>query len=68
MNSLPLPGADAVRFDRAAVQLDEALGERQADAEPAFGAVLRCDSHLREHREYRSQRVGRNADAAVASR
>jgi hypothetical protein len=57
-------GSVATRFDRPAVQLDEALREREAHAKPPVRAVAVC-LELREHVEDVRQLRGWNADAGV---
>jgi hypothetical protein len=47
------------------MQLDEALDQRQADAQPPLGNTRRIGD-LHEHVEDRSQHVARNANAVVA--
>ena len=59
--------AVAARLDRAAVQLDEAPRQRQADAEAAVRAVAML-LELREHVEDARQHVRRDADAGVLAR
>ena len=39
MNSLPCPGARAARLDAAAVHLEQAVHQRQADPEPAVRPI-----------------------------
>ena len=60
-------GAGAARRDAAAVHLDQAAHQRQADAQAALrAAVARIGLH--EHVEHARQRLGGNADAGVAHR
>ena len=61
----PLPEAGALRADRSSVQLDQPAHEREADPEAALGVVLGA-RHLYERVEEGLQRLGRDADAAVA--
>src|SRR5262245_54771969 len=59
------PGALARGGDRAAVQLDERLHEREPDAEPAVSAVdraLALDEQVKDARDY----VGGDAYAGVS--
>ena len=60
----PLAGAFALGGDAPAVHLDELLDERQADAEPAFGAGHR-PVPLGEEVEDAGQQLGRDAHARV---
>src|SRR5436190_2221369 len=57
----------AVGLDCAAVELDEASGQRQADAQAAERAVA-ARQELREHIEDPRQHLRRNADAGVGDR
>src|SRR6185437_8658959 len=54
----------APRLDRAAMQGDETLRERQADAKPV-GMLRERDVELREHVEYRFEPFARNAVSVV---
>ena len=56
-----------MRDDGSAVQLDETSDERQADAEPALGAVQRA-LPLHEHVEDRWEQLRRNPDPGVLDR
>ena len=58
------PGPLASRFDAAAVHADEALHQRQSDAESALRSPRRAID-LHEHVEDLRERVRRNADAVV---
>src|SRR5690606_36734612 len=58
----------ARRRDRAAVQLDEAAREREADADAGLRAARLVAGRLREHLENRAERVLRHADAVVGDR
>ena len=64
---LPLPDPGARRFDAAAVQLDDALCQRESDSQAAGRMILRR-AQLREHAEHLRQILGRDADAAVFDR
>ena len=56
-----------MRGDGSAVHLDEALHQREPDAEPARGAATRPVG-LHEHVEDARQHLGRDADAGIAHR
>ena len=56
-NSLPRPGPSLVALTRAAVQLDQALDQRQADAEAALRGAARVPLDLHEHVEDRGEHV-----------
>jgi hypothetical protein len=57
--------AGAVRFDRAAMQFDEPLHERQANAQTAL-RFFRATIRLIEHIEQARQRVARDANAGIS--
>ena len=59
-----LPDARARRLDASAMQLDNTLRERKADAEAAGRVILR-GTNLREHAEHQRQVFGRDTDAIV---
>ncbi len=62
--TLPRPGPSLLADNRPAMELDEALDQREADAEATFGALqgrLRLDEHVEDRR----RRPGRQPDAVV---
>ena len=67
VNSLPRPAPSLARLDAAAVQLDDAAHQREADAEAAARAIERALA-LREEVEDPRQQLGRDADAGVRAR
>ena len=64
MKVLACPGPGALRLDRAAVQLDQALHQREPEPEPALRAVERL-ARLEEQIEHVRQQLRRDADAVV---
>ncbi len=60
-------GAGAARLDPAAVHLDQAAHQRQADPQAPLGAA-QGPVDLGEHVEHPRQHVGGNADAGVSHR
>ena len=61
-----IPEAGALHLHRASVQLHQPADERKADPEAALGVILGA-GNLDEGVEERRQRLGRDADAAVAN-
>ena len=61
------PGPIARCGHGSAVELDETPDERQADAQPALGAVQRAFP-LHEHVEHRGQQLRRDPDPGVLDR
>ena len=61
------PRSIAVDLDRAAVQMNQAAHQRQADAQTAFGALQRR-GRLRKHLENLLEHLRRDTDPVVGDR
>ena len=64
MKRLPLPAPPARGLDASPVQVDDTLGECQADAQPTGGVIL-GRTYLREHAEHLRQVLAGETDAVV---
>ena len=61
------PGACAVRFDAASVQLRQSPSQGETDPEAALGAGA-CRLHLREHLEEPGERLRSEPDSGISHR